>query len=81
MNQHFASLVFGLAQQAAGALSGQLPGGLDGADAREVGRALIDTLGMLQEKTEGRLDDDERELLEQTLVALRFRYVQTEPKG
>ena len=45
MNQHFMSLVLGLAQQAEGALAGKLPPGAEGlsvADARQVGQALID---------------------------------------
>ena len=49
-------------------------------DARKVAQTLIDTLGMLQEKTEGRLDPDERQLLDQALTALRFRFVQTTPR-
>jgi hypothetical protein len=81
MNQHFASLVLGLAHQAEGAMTGQLPQGAEGVDGREAARTLIDTLAMLEEKTEGRLDDDERRLLEQLLTALRFRFVQSEPKG
>ena len=80
MNPHFASLVLGLAQQAEAALSGQLPPGAEGmADARTVAQTLIDTLGMLMDKTEGRLDPDERQLLDQTLTALRFRFVKTAP--
>lgn len=82
MNPHFASLVLGLAHQAESALSGTLPPGAEGAgDPRVLAQALIDTLGMLAEKTEGRLDDDERRLLEQALTALRFRFVQTMPRG
>ncbi len=78
MNAHFASLVLGLAHQAEAALGGLLPPGAEGmGDGRKVAQTLIDTLGMLQEKTEGRLDQDERQLLEQALTALRFRYVQT----
>ena len=78
MNPHFASLVLGLAHQADSALQGQLPPGAEAAgDARKVAQALIDTLGMLAEKTEGRLDDDERKLLDGALTALRFRFVQT----
>jgi uncharacterized protein DUF1844 len=41
---------------------------------------LIDTLGMLEQKTAGRLDADEQKLLTDALTALRLRYVQTEPK-
>jgi hypothetical protein len=78
MNPHFASLVLGLAHQAESALQGRLPEGAEAAgDARRVAQTLIDTLGMLAEKTEGRLDDDERQLLDGALTALRFRFVQT----
>jgi hypothetical protein len=81
MNAHFASLVLGLAHQAEAALGGALPPGAEGmGDGRKVAQTLIDTLGMLQEKTEGRLDQDERQLLEQAVTALRFRYVQTTPR-
>jgi hypothetical protein len=36
---------------------------------------------MLVEKTAGQLDDDEKQLLEQAVTTLRFRYVQTMPKA
>jgi hypothetical protein len=82
MNPHFASLVLGMAHQAEAALQGQLPAGAgEGVDARQVAQALIDTLGMLAEKTTGRLETDEQQLLDQALTALRFRYVQTMPKA
>jgi hypothetical protein len=82
VNSHFASLVLGLAHQAEAALHGQLPPGAEGAgDARTVAQSLIDTLGMLAEKTAGKLDPDESRLLEQTLTALRFRFVQTMPRS
>jgi hypothetical protein len=78
MNPHFVSLVLGLAHQAESALGGTLPAGVEGAgDGRAVAQTLIDTLGMLMDKTEGRLDPDERQLLDQTLTALRFRFVKT----
>ena len=81
MNPHFASLVLGLAQQAEAALSGQLPSGAEGmGDPRMVAQTLIDTLGMLSEKTEGKLEKDEKQLLDQAVTALRFRFVQTGPK-
>ena len=81
MNPHFASLVLGLAHQAESALGGNLPAGAEGAgDARTVAQALIDTLGMLMDKTEGRLDPDERQLLDQTLTGLRFRFVKSAPR-
>ena len=81
MNPHFASLVLGLAQQAEAALAGQLPPGADGlGDARRAAQTLIDTLGMLAEKTAGHLEPDEKQLLDQAVTSLRFRYVQTLPK-
>ena len=52
--------MLGLAHQAEAALQGQLPAGAEGAvDARVVAQTLIDTLGMLADKTAGRLDPDE----------------------
>jgi tellurite resistance protein len=82
LNPHFASLVLGLAQQAEAALGGQLPSGAEVlGDSRKVAQTLIDTLGMLADKTAGQLDPDEKQLLEQAVTALRFRYVQTMPKA
>lgn len=76
MNEHFASLVLGLAQQAATVLSGDLPPGVDKLDAepRKVARHLIDTIAMLEEKTRGNLDTAEAELLSRSLTALRIEY-------
>ncbi len=82
MNPLFASLVLGLSHQAETALSGELPPGSEGlGDARKLAQTLIDTLGMLVEKTAGHLDPDEKQLLDQALTALRFRFVQTAPKS
>ena len=82
VNPHFASLILGLAQQAEAALNGQLPAGAEEVgDARMLAHTLIDTLGMLAEKTSGHLEADEKQLLEQAVTALRFRYVQTMPKA
>jgi hypothetical protein len=39
-------------------------------------KQIIDTLGMLQEKTRGNLDTDEDHLLKTVLYDLRMRYVQ-----
>ena len=75
MNPHFASLVMGIAAQAQAALEGQLPAESPIQDARLIAQTLIDTLGMLQDKTAGRLDDDERQLLDQVLAELRIRFV------
>lgn len=81
MNPHFASLVVGLAQQAESAMQGKLPPGAEAlggqASPRQIAQTLIDTLGMLAAKTEGRLEPDEQQLLDATLTAVRFRFVQT----
>lgn len=77
MNQHFTSLILGLAGQANAAMDGQLPPGAADAgasDARQFAKALIDTLGALEERTRGNLDADEAKLMEQALTALRFRF-------
>lgn len=82
MNPYFASLVLGLSHQAESALGGELPPGSEGlADARQLAQTLIDTLGMLAEKTSGQLEPDEKQLLDQAVTSLRFRYVQSMPKS
>ena len=82
MNPHFASLVLGLAQQAEAALAGQLPPGAEGlGEPLAMAQAMIDTLGMLVEKTSGQLEPDEKQLLDQAVTSLRFRFVQTMPKS
>lgn len=81
MNPHFASLVLGLSQQAEAALGGELPAEVGPAEGRNLAQALIDTLGMLADKTAGGLDPDEKQLLDQALTSLRFRFVQTMPKA
>jgi hypothetical protein len=82
VNPHFASLVLGLAQQAEAALAGQIPPGAEGlGDPRAMAHTLIDTLGMLADKTADHLEQDEKQLLDQVLTSLRFRYVQTTPKA
>lgn len=81
MNPHFATLVVGLATQADAAISGTLPPEMlaqSGGSHRQVAQMLIDTLGMLQSKTDGRLEDDEKKLLSDLLTGLRFRFVQSE---
>ena len=83
MNPHFASLVLGLAHQADAALQGQLPPGAEAAgakDARQIAQTLIDTLAMVEEKTGGHLDADEKRLLTEALTGLRFRFVTSAPK-
>lgn len=41
-----------------------------------IAKQIIDTLGMLQEKTKGNLDQDEDRLLRSVLYDLRMRYVE-----
>lgn len=80
MNPHFASLVMGLAAQAEAALQGRLPPGMDAIpepQLRQMAQALIDTLGMLEEKTRGHLEADEARLLTEALTQVRFRFVQS----
>jgi hypothetical protein len=82
MNQHFGSLILGLASQAAAALDGQLPPGAEQAgakDPRTLAQALIDTLAALEEKTRGNLDADEAQLLNQALTSLRIRFATGKP--
>ncbi|MGC8493118.1 MAG: DUF1844 domain-containing protein [Syntrophobacteraceae bacterium] len=45
-----------------------------------IAKQIIDTLGMLQEKTKGNLDPDEESLLRSVLYDLRMRYVQKSGK-
>jgi hypothetical protein len=44
-------------------------------DGLQGARQLIDTLAVLEEKTEGNLDGEERELLQTALSELRIRFV------
>lgn len=77
MNPHFASLVMGLAAQATAALDGQLPPGAEQAganDPRQLAKALIDTLGAIEEKTRGNLEGQEKQLLDQVLTELRIKF-------
>jgi len=45
-----------------------------------IAKQIIDTLGMLQEKTKGNLDQDEEKLLKSVLYDLRMRYIQKSDK-
>jgi hypothetical protein len=80
VNPHFMTLVVGLATQADTAISGNLPPEMvaqSGGNQRQMAQLLIDTLGMLETKTQGHLDDDEKKLLADLLTGLRFRFVQS----
>jgi hypothetical protein len=68
----FLDLIDFLAQQAVALLSGQMPGrGRDPAMAR----FFIDLLGVVQEKTAGRLAPEENRYLEDVLYQLRSLFV------
>jgi hypothetical protein len=71
----FMTLVESLAAQALSTL-GQIPGP-DGKPIVDLGYAkhLIDTLGVIEEKTKGNLSRDEAQVLEQVLHDLRMLYV------
>ncbi|MGD0399670.1 MAG: DUF1844 domain-containing protein [Syntrophobacteraceae bacterium] len=45
-----------------------------------IAKQIIDTLGMLQEKTKGNLDQDEERLLKSVLYDLRMRFIQKSDK-
>jgi hypothetical protein len=45
-----------------------------------IAKQIIDTLGMLEEKTKGNLDQDEERLLKAVLYDLRMRYIQKSGK-
>ena len=45
-----------------------------------IAKQIIDTLGMLQEKTKGNLDHDEETFLRSVLYDLRMRYIQKSGK-
>jgi len=45
-----------------------------------IAKQIIDTLGMLEEKTKGNLDKDEERLLKAVLYDLRMRYIQKSGK-
>lgn len=73
----FATLVLSLSTQALMSL-GEIPEA-PGAEPRAdlgVARHVIDLLGILQQKTQGNLTEDEHALLERILYDLRMRYVQ-----
>jgi hypothetical protein len=71
----FAAFALSLASQAHLLLKSE---GTDAAPAEALGHAryIVATLEMLQDKTQGRLDEGERRLLEQLLFELRMTYVQ-----
>lgn len=73
----FATLVLSLSTQALMSL-GEIPEapGVEPSADLPVARHVIDLLGVLQQKTQGNLTEDEHALLERILYDLRMRYVQ-----
>jgi hypothetical protein len=57
---------------------GEIPNPLSGQAEKDisVGKQMIDIIGVLQEKTQGNLDQEEKKLMEEILYDLRMRYVE-----
>lgn len=78
----FSTFVLSLSSSAAMNLGGyQDP--VSGHVPKDLGMAKqsIDILGIIQEKTKGNLNDEEKELLDSALYELRMRYVEETKKG
>ena len=74
--------LYSLGAQAGLLLSGQgLPEGADPGEALAGARSIISILEMLKEKTEGRRNDQESEILEGLLYELRMAYVERSRAG
>ena len=73
----FQMLLTGLATEAMMSL-GQIPHPMTGEATvrRNQAKYLIDTIGVLQEKTKGNLSDEEQEMIDGTLNELRMQFVE-----
>jgi hypothetical protein len=73
---NFSSLIFSLSSTAFLHL-GEIPDPSTGQKTKDLALAkhVIDTIGMLKEKTEGNLTREEKQLIENILTELRLRYV------
>lgn len=73
---NFSSLILSLSSTAFLHL-GEIPDPATGQKAKDLPLAkhVIDTIGMLKEKTEGNLIKEEKQLIENILTELRLRYV------
>jgi hypothetical protein len=78
----FSTFVMGLSTQALMHL-GEIPNPADHETRPdfESAREMIDILGILQKKTQGNLEPDEKALMETVLYDLRMRYVEKTTKG
>ncbi|MGI9518509.1 MAG: DUF1844 domain-containing protein [Pirellulaceae bacterium] len=74
----FPILITTMATQALANL-GQIPDPIEGKPVirKSLAKHFIDTLAMLEEKTQGNLDDTEKQMLEETLHQLRLVFVNT----
>jgi hypothetical protein len=82
MNQHFWMLVVSLqagAMQQMGKVASPISGEIE--RNLEAARATIDTLVMLEEKTQGNLSGDEGKFLSSVLYQLRLNFVDESKKG
>ncbi len=81
-NPHFMQLVMSF-QAAAWQQLGKVASPFSGKVERDLAMAknTIDMLGMIQEKTQGNLTDDEKNMLEHALYELRLNYVDESKKG
>jgi len=73
---NFSSLILSLSSTAFLHL-GEIPDPATGEKTKDLALAkhVIDTIGMLKEKTEGNLKKEEKQLIENILTELRLRYV------
>lgn len=74
----FSSFILGLSTQALMCL-GEIPNPQDGRPHQDLpaARQLIDILGLLKQKTEGNLEKNEVQLLDQILFDLRMKFVES----
>jgi len=79
---NFANFIFSLLHSAMLAL-GSLPDPATGKTEKHLSMAkhVIDTIGMLQQKTKGNLTDEEQRLTDESLFSLRMRYVEEKEKA
>ena len=78
----FSSFIVSLATSAMMHMGeGPDPGGQSTQAELDLARQTIDVLGLLRDKTEGNLDDDEAKLLEALLYETRMKYMEKTGSG
>lgn len=77
----FAVFITGLSMQALVSL-GEIPSPLNNKKEQNLNQAkyIIDTLGMIKEKTKGNLTPDEEKILDNILYELRMKYLELNKK-